>query len=218
MGFLPRIALLICLIWALWAGWQLQAEVVGQRPTVKAWLLGFFEALVIGVVPMGLIYWLIDIPLSGIGGLGITPFSWAALLLKPLFFFSLMMALSLQWSVCRVRRLVAPQDWTRHLGHSFLGLWSFPIQWTVLAIGTSLLRVALNFGVLALAWRWGGISSGRVAWFAVLQAFVAAGVAWTLGWQLRLAARFARHDAQVRDEQIRLSSLPTEEKEAVLEG
>jgi hypothetical protein len=211
-GFLPRLALLVCLSWALWAGWQMQAEVIGQRPTAKAWVLGFFEAVLIGVAPLGFVYWIIGLPISGMGGLGIAPFSWAAFLLKPLFFFAFMTALSVQWSICRVRRLAEPQPWMRHLGHSFLGLWTFPIQWTVLALSTSLLRMALSFGVLALAWRWGGISSSRVAWFAVLQGLVAAGVAWTLGWQLRLAGRFAQHDAEVRAEQIRLSSLPAAEE------
>lgn len=221
VGTLPVLALLACLLWALWSGWRMQTDLLARPAKVGPWAMGLVEALILGLLPLGLVRWLVLQPLEGVGGLGIAPFSWAYVILKPLLTFACLTALSLQWSFCRVGRLTRTGGWFRHLGHSFLRLWTHPIQWTLFCLVAAALRVGLALTVLVLAWRWGGASGGRLFTFVALQVLAAALVAWTLGWQLRLAALFTQHDAEVRAELERLQAatwdVPAEE-EVEVEG
>lgn len=218
IGFLPLFSFLIFVGWALWSGWRVQTETLGTRPSFSAWFIGIWETLLIGLLPLYIIHWAVTTPLAGAGGLGIPLFSWTAFLLKPVFFFAFMMALSLQWSLFRVARLIAPQSWPRHLLHGFLRLWTHPIQWTLFALGLSLFRLLLTVGVLSLGWRWGGMGSGRVLLFALLQGVAAALLAWSLGWQARVAALFTQHDAEVRAEQLQVREAASAAVEVPLEG
>ena len=47
----------LCLVWALWAGWRLQARVVQVRPGLGAWLWGALDAALIAALPLALVAW-----------------------------------------------------------------------------------------------------------------------------------------------------------------
>lgn len=204
LGALPVLALVAGLTWALWAGYRMQAEMLGTRPRLGAWLLSLVEALVLGAAPLLLVRWILMKPVDTMGGQGITFLGWASLLLKPLSYAATATAFFLLWSFIRVGRLASRKPWPRRMKQGFFALWAYPIHWTLVCFGLALLRLATVSAVVILFWRAGGASVGKVWAFALAQGLLSALLAWTQGWQLRLAARFALHDAGVRDEQERL--------------
>jgi len=144
--------------------------------------------------------------LAGLGGTGIQGFGWLDWVGAGLVRLAFISALFLQWWLCRLGRAgQAPGfrlgSWRRlagHLGLSFRRLWLHPVQWLALILGGILLRAGLTLLVLVLAWRLGGGTIPRVGAFLALQLLVVLVNAWLLGWFLRLAALFLRHDAAVR--------------------
>ena len=112
----------------------------------------------------------------------------------------------LQGWLCRLGRAEArgprPGSWARlagHLGLSFRRFWTHPVQWLTLVLAGVALRAGLTLGALVLAWRLGGGTIPKVCGILALQLAVALANAWLLGWFMRLAALFVRHDRTVRD-------------------
>ena len=188
------------LVVVLWCGWRMQAEAAGQKARLGPWLLGALDTLLIGLLPLGLLAWLVDRGLGYVGGLGLDPLGWTAFFGRPLVWMSLVAALNLQWWFCRLGRARGlSRGYRVHLGNTFMQLWSHPVQWGLLTIGGAALRSLLPFLLLLLAWRMGGGTSFRVWLFLLLQLLVTAVNGWVLGWFLRLGARYWNHDAAVRD-------------------
>ena len=201
------IFLLAGLVWALWSGWRLQADMVGRKPTFGAWLLGGLESLLLGPLPLLLpalaALWFLRL----IGDRGIPAFAWVRVFLAPLFWLSWSGACFLQWSLCRAARLLPKRpDWPRHMGHSFLRMWMHPIQWFGLLLGATALAVTLHGGALLLGWRLGGATTGRVWMLVLLQLVATLASAWIQAVILRLAARFTFHDAAIRDIRAELAA------------
>jgi len=208
-GWLAPLAMIFCLLWALWAGWRLQARVVGVRPGLGAWLWGLLDAVLLAALPLLILNRLLDAAFASMASTGIQGLGWAALVVRPWFWMTAGAMFMLQWWLCRIARAGrggAGGRWGtwkalgHHLEDSFLRLWRHPVQWGLLSLGGVLVRFGLAFGALFLAWRWGGGTPGRVWTFLLLQALAAALVAWITGWLLRLSGLFWRHDDRVRTE------------------
>ena len=197
----PTVHLLgLGLIIVLWCGWRLQAEHAGLKAGLGPWLLGALDTALLGFLPLGAMAWLVDSMLARLGGTGLDFLGWTAFLGRPLVWMALVAALNAQWWLCRLGRAAGlARGYRIHLRDSFLGLWSHPIQWGAISLGGTALRSLLPFLVLLLAWRMGGGTSYRVWLFLVLQLLVTAVNGWLLGWLLRVAALFWRHDALVRE-------------------
>jgi len=180
-------------------GWRLQAETVGLKARWKPWALGFLDALLLGLVPMGILTWAILEALAYLGSTGIQGLGWVSWIgqgLAPLCFGS---ALMLQWWICRLNRAASPEaPLGQHLFTSFLCLWTSPIQWTVLVGGGVVIRVGLQAAVMLLAWRWGGGTTPRVWGFWLLQGLAAAINAWVIAWFMRLVAKHWERYARIR--------------------
>lgn len=197
LGFGAGLTALLGLALVFWCGWRLQAEAVGLRARLGAWLRGLLDTCLVGLLPIFLVYLLAALALGFLGGVEMPALEWSALFLKPLAFMAFASTLNIQWWLLRVDHL-EPQDYGRHLGHGFLRLWTHPIQWFGLAFGGALLRSALHAALLLLAWRLGGAGAGRVFLFVLLEGLAAAIDAWILGWLLRTTALYWRHDVLVR--------------------
>ena len=52
LGFLPGLVLAVLLLWALWAGWKLQARTVELEGRLLPWLLGRLDALLLAALPL----------------------------------------------------------------------------------------------------------------------------------------------------------------------
>jgi hypothetical protein len=199
------------LVIVLWCGWRMQAETAGRQARLGSWLLGALDTLLIGLLPLGLVAWLVDLGLGWAGGMGLDGLGWAALFGRPLIWMSIFAALNLQWWFCRLGRSAGlARGYRVHLGDCFMQLWSHPIQWGLVSIGGAALRALLPFLVLLLAWRLGGGTTFRVWLFLLLQLFVTALNGWLLGWLLRVAALYWNHDANVRDARADLKEIPRE--------
>jgi hypothetical protein len=184
----------------LWCGWRMQAERAGLQARLGPWLLGALDTILIGCLPLGIVTGLADSVLARLGGSGIEFLGWLAFFGRPLLWLALISALNLQWWLCRLGRAAGfSRGYRTHLGDCFMGLWSHPIQWSLLALGGAALRSLLPFLVLLLAWRMGGGTTFRVWLFLVLQLFVTAVNGWLLGWLLRMTALYWRHDTLVRE-------------------
>ena len=191
-------ALILGLFLVLWASWKHQAEAAGQRPRLSAWVGGLLDACIAGLPLLGL-YLVAFAMLHLFGSSGIPALGWLDFYGNKLLALGTLSALMTQWWLLRLNRLERKgQPWPAHLLQGFLRLWRHPVQWTGLALGGALLRLALNFAVVDLAWRMGGGTVGRVWLFVLLDALAAFAGAWILGWMLRVAARFWRHDQAVR--------------------
>jgi len=188
------------LIIVLWCSWRLQAEEAGLKARLGPWLLGALDTLLIGLLPLTLVTWLVDLGLAKLGGSGIEALGWIAFFGRPILWMSLFAALNLQWWFCRLGRQAGPSRGYRvHLADSFKRLWSHPIQWGLVSIGGAVFRALLPFLVLLLAWRMGGGTPFRVWLFLLLQLTVTAFNGWLMGWLLRTAAQFWSHDVVVRN-------------------
>ncbi len=206
-GSLTPVFALMGLIWVLWSGWKMQGEILGFAARLRHWLLGLMDALLLGLLPLGLVYGVARWGIHSLGDTGIQGLGWLSFVGSPLFFMSFASALSLQWWICRVGRgAVARNDFhtLRHWGRSFLRLWIHPVQWSSLVLGGVALRTGLSFAALALGWRMGGGSNGRVASLLLLEVLAAALNGWLLGWFLRLTALFWRQDEKVRNARLEL--------------
>jgi len=199
---------LVLMFWTLWAGWKHQAETVGLPGRFGSWIWGLADALVIGLLPLSFLAFMAKRALSWMGSTGIEGLGWANLLGSAFIAFVVPATLMVQWWLCRLNREQEGQGWRlggwstlgRHLGQSFLRLWSNPAQWFLLIGGGVLLRGGLHALVLLLAWRLGGGGLGKVWGFALLQILVAAVNAMFIAWLLRLVAHFWRQDHHVRTE------------------
>lgn len=199
------------LVVVLWCGWRMQAETAGQKARLGPWLLGALDTLLIGVLPLGLAAWLVDLALGWAGGQGLDGLGWTAFFGRPLVWMALIAALNLQWWFCRLGRTAGlARGYRAHLGDCFMQLWSHPVQWGLVTIGGAALRALLPFLVLLLAWRLGGGTTFRVWLFLLLQLLVTAINGWLLGWLLRSTALFRNHDASVREARAALKEIPRE--------
>lgn len=187
------------LVLVFWCGWRLQAQAGGVAARLGPWLLGGLDTLLIGLVPVGLVAWMVLSFLGVVGRLGIDGLGWMALFGKPLVWMATLAALNFQWWLCRLGRAAGlPRGYWSHLNDCFRQFWGHPVHWGVLSLGGAALRSLLPFLVLLLGWRLGGGSTGRVWLFLALQLLVTLVNAWVLGWFLRTTARFWNHDATVR--------------------
>lgn len=192
-------------LWFLWAGWRLQADSAGLPARLSAWAWGLLDALLIGALPLVLVAVLKLWFLAKLGGAGIQGLAWFAWICGPLVRLCCLSAFFLQWWLCRLGRAAGPRGWRRgswkalgeHLWDAFSRFWLHPIQWGVVVAAGVVLRTALSFLVLFLAWRWGGGTPLRVTVFLLLQVLVVLVNAWQLGWFLRLVGLFWRHDVAV---------------------
>lgn len=206
---------IICLVWVFWSGWCMQAESLGFRARLKHWFLGLLDALLIGLLPLGIVFGLARWALSTAGSTGIQGLGWGAFIGIPLITMAFLSAISLQWWLCRVDRGAGPSGLLRHWGRSFLRLWMHPVQWTCLVFGGVALRAGLAFLAIWIGWHLGGGSTSRVQLFLLLELLSAVINAWLLGWFLRLTALFWRQDEKVRNvrlelEEAREMSVPME--------
>jgi hypothetical protein len=196
----------LAMLWILWSGWRLQADSAGVPARLGAWLGGAVDALLIGAGPLAVVAGLLLWSFARLGGTGIQGLGWLDWVGGSLVKLVFGSALCLQWWFCRLGRAAAAPgfrlgSWSRlagHLGLGFRRLWLHPVQWLTLILGGVALRSGLTLLVLILAWRLGGGSIPRVCGFLALQLAVVLANAWLLGWFLRLAALFLRHDAAVR--------------------
>jgi len=209
LGFWTPLVALGFMAWALWAGWKVQAQAAEQKATLAPWLLGLLDAALIGLLPILLLEGALIWALEKMGATGIQGLGWANLVGGMIVRMAAVSAFLLQWWLCRNNRAGAAcggfrmGDWAalrRHLGHSFLRLWLNALQWAILLAGGVVVRFGLHFLVLFMAWRLGGATPFRVWTFLALQALATLAAAWVMGWMLRVAAHFWRHDARVRDE------------------
>ncbi len=204
LGFLPGLVLAVLLLWALWAGWKLQARTVELEGRLMPWLLGGLDALLLAALPLAACAWLLDRILDALAATGIQGLGWLDLVATPLVWLCAGSAFMVQWWICRIAREgEAPRGLGalgRHLGRAFLRCWLHPVEWGLLVLGGVVARTGLSFLVLRLAWAWGGGSSARVWLFLGLQVLAALLNAWLIGWMLRLSARYWRHDVRVRAE------------------
>ncbi|HJV90843.1 MAG TPA: hypothetical protein VJ623_11100 [Holophagaceae bacterium] len=207
LPFWALLSLLVGLALSLWSGWKMQAEQLVRQATFGPWFKGALEALLLGPLPLYLPLYVGVFLLKAFGERGIDSFAWLLFLIRPLFWLAWSGACFLQWSLLRVGRLEARSaGWLGHLRDSFLRLWLHPLQWGALIFGGALLRILLHGGALVLGWRMGGAALGRV-WILVGLQLVAHVVgAWSLGWLLRVAARFTAHDAHIRRERAALEA------------
>ncbi|MCE1230072.1 MAG: hypothetical protein LWX11_11370 [Firmicutes bacterium] len=203
----------VCLIWALWSGWRVQAHAAEVEPRFAPWGWALLDALLLGVLPNALLAFLLTRFLGFLASTGIQGLGWTHLVLGTVVRLTALSAFLLQWWLCRANRAASKVGGWRlgswgalflHLWRSFLRLWLHPIQWTALLVGGLLVRLGLHAVALGLAWRWGGGSSVRVWAFLLLQLFAAAGAAWFMGWMLRVVGRFWHHDAELQREIARL--------------
>lgn len=197
----------LCLVWVFWSGWRMQADLLGFPARLRHWAMGFVDALLLGVAPIGLVFWVARWALSSMGKTGIQGLGWAAFIGIPLLTMAFFSALSLQWWLCRLSRGAGSRGsmgLLRHWGRSFLRLWMTPIQWTSLVLGGVALRSVLACLVIWVGWRMGGGTSMRVQGFLLLEILAAALNAWLLGWFLRLTALFWRQDEKVRNARLEL--------------
>jgi len=193
------------LVIVLWCGWRMQADAAGQKARLGPWLLGALDTVLIGLLPLGIPAWLLDVALAQAGGVGFDGLGWVALIGRPLVWMALLSALNVQWWLCRLGRSTGlRQGYRSHLGACFLALWAHPIQWGLLALGGAALRSILPLLVLLLAWQMGGSTTFRVWLFLILQLLVTALNGWLLGWLLRVVALFWTHCVLVRSELIKL--------------
>jgi hypothetical protein len=210
LGTPTLVLAVLCLLWVLWAGWRLQARVVNLPHRLGPWVWGFFDAVLIGALPLLTLGLGTTLTWTWLGTSGIQGLGWMRLVLSPLLQATTVSAFMLQWWFCRLGRargnLHSPSDYGRHLGQSFLRLWMHPVQWFVLLFGAATLRAAFGFGVLLLGWRWGGGTPARVWSLILLQLVASAAGAWILGAQLRICALFWRQDQKVRDARSLLRS------------
>jgi hypothetical protein len=187
------------LILVLWCGWRLQAEAAGQKARLGPWLLGALDTLLIGLLPIGVATWLLDLTLAWVGGWGFEAMGWVALVGRAVLWMACLSTLNVQWWLCRLGRAAGLGHGVRvHLRESFLRLWHHPLQWGALTGLGAALRALLPFLVLLLAWRMGGGTTFRVVVFLALLLAVAALNGWIMGWLLRAVARFWSHDVPVR--------------------
>lgn len=209
IGFWTALVALGFLAWAMWAGWRVQAGAASVRPAFPSWLLGLVDACILAILPILLVESSLVWALEKLGNTGIQGLGWFNLVGGALVRLVAVSAFLLQWWLCRINRAGAPVggwrlgSWAalgRHLGHSFLRLWTHPLQWAVLLAGGVVLKFALHAAVLFLAWRWGGGSPAKVWAFLMLQAMATVAGAWIMGWMLRVVSGFWRHDAHLRDE------------------
>jgi len=189
------------MLWAVWAGWKVQAGAAGVAAKPTPLLLSIPTALCIGWLPL----WALHAALWGTLGLlassGIQFLCWLDFMVSPLLHLCFASSLLVQWWLCRVDLAHrAPQDireWMGHMKEGFLHLWSHPIQWgTIVFLGVSV-RTGLSFSALLLAWLWGGQSLPKLWALFAVQAIVAAANAWIIGWMLRTTALYWKNDAEV---------------------
>ena len=191
-------ALCLGLFLVLWASWKHQAETTGLRPRLGAWVGGLLDTLLAGL-PVLALYLAVSAFLGYVGDQGVPILCWIAFYGRPLLGLAALSALMTQWGLLRLNRMERKgQSWFAHVKLGFLRLWSHPVEWTGLTLGGALLRLALNFAVVDLAWRTGGATVARVGLFVLLDVLAALIGAWTLGWMLRVTALFWRHDQAVR--------------------
>ena len=198
LGLMTGATLLVGLGLVLISGWQLQTRAVGLQAHARAWFLGLFDGLLLGVVPLGLVCGLSVFLLGLLSGHGLNGLSWTAFILKPLAWVSFVSALNVQWWILRLGREGAPQEFGTHLGHGFLRFWSHPVEWFLLIVGGSAVRLLLQVAAVWAGWRLGGSSAIRVMEVIGLSVLAAAINGWLLGWLLRVTALYWRHDLEVR--------------------
>lgn len=197
----------VCLVWVFWAGWRMQTDQLGFKARLRDWFMGLWEGLLLGVVPIGIVFGIFHWALSALGKTGIQGLGWASFIGGPLLTMAFTSAVLLQWWLCRLSRGAGSRHshgLLRHWGRSFLRLWMSPVQWTSLVMGGVVLRAALAFLVIWIGWRMGGGTPGRVQRFLLLEVLSAAVNAWLLGWFLRLTALFWRQDEKVRNVRLEL--------------
>jgi hypothetical protein len=192
----------------LWSGWHLQARSAEVPPTLSAWIWGGVDALIVGLpilISGQLLAWM----LFKVGSTGIPFLGWMNLVGGTLVQLSVLSTLMLQWWLCRVDRASFQErgwrlgSWSalgRHLGHTFLMLWTYAQQWTILVLAGVIVRVGIFLVVLRMAWRWGGGSTFHVWIFLLLLMAATLANAWLIGWFLRVVALFWRQDKRVKSE------------------
>lgn len=210
LGFWTPAIGLAALTWALWAGWKLQAGIACLKARFLPWLAAMPIAAALGYLPLWALHASLWNTLAFLSGLGIQFLGWANFFGRPLLYMAFVSALTLQWWLCRLDLARhAPgntQEWLIHLKDSFLRLWTRPVQWGNIVFFGVVIRAGLAYGVLLLAWEWGGREINRLWAFAFLQAAAAAANAWIIGWTLRVTALYWKRDLEARLEVRRLEA------------
>lgn len=198
LGFGASTALIVGFVLVLWASWKHQAAAAGLRHRVGPWIGGALDTILLGI-PFLVVFLITSVVLGYLGGLGVPALSWLAFFGRPILALATVSTLMIQWWLMRLNRLERKGlTWFDHAKLGFIRMWGNPVQWFTLAVGLSLLRLALHAAVIELAWRLGGGSVGRVWLFVLLEALATLIGAWTIAWLLRTTALFWRHDQAVR--------------------
>jgi hypothetical protein len=192
---------LAAILWAIWAGWKVQAKAAGVAAGPAPLLLSVPVALCIGCPPLWALHASIGGALGFAAGSGIQFLGWADFIGSPLLRMCFASSLAVQWWLCRMdmarRAPEGARGWLRHAKDGFLRLWSHPVQWGVIVFFGAAARAGLSLAALALAWRWGGEPPWLWGAMAV-QALAAAANAWAIGWALRATALYWKSDAAER--------------------
>ena len=192
----------LALLWALWAGWKIQAGAVGLRASFLPWLASLPTALAIGALPLWALHAALWGTLGFLGGLGIQPLAWMDFFGGPLLRMAFASSMMLQWWLCRLdmakRMPKNAEDWKAHLKDSFLRLWAHPVQWGNIIFFGVVARAGLMFSALCIGWWLGAKSLPHLWTFIALQLLAAAINAWIIGWALRVAALYWKNDDAVR--------------------
>lgn len=149
-------------------GWRLQAHTLGQPAHFSPWIKGLGDALIIGLLPTILLGWLLGWLGDGLRWIGTLPTMWVAFLWSILLPMALTSFWMIQWSICRVQRLMGPvTDYKHHLRFCLNAIWKNVGSWLSLAMISTTLRLALSYGALWGAWRWGAGTSAAL-WSVIL--------------------------------------------------
>jgi hypothetical protein len=152
------------------SGWRLQAHMLGQSARFSPWIKGLGDALIIGFLPTILLGWLLSWLTDSLRWIGSLPMMWAAFVWTILLPMALTSFWMMQWSICRVQRLLEPvTSYKDHLRFCFYMIWKNIGSWLSLAIMSTALRVALSYGALWMAWRWGAGTSAALGSVILIQ-------------------------------------------------
>jgi len=210
LGFWTVAIGVIAMLWILWSGWKVQVKPVELKAGFLPWLIAIPTALLVGYLPIWMLHAFLWNTFAYLENLGIQFLGWVNLFASPLLRMTFASALLLQWWLCRIdlahHMPKGASEWLIHLRDSFFRLWAHPVQWGNIVLFGVAVRSGLAFFVLLLAWNWGGQVISRVWTIFLMQIAVSAINAWIIGWMLRLAALYWKHDMEVRSEMMSLES------------
>ena len=153
--------------------WRIQAHTLGQPARFSPWAKGLGDAVIIGLLPTCLLGWLLGWVGDALRWIGALSTMWIAFLWSILLPMALTSFWMMQWSLCRVQRLMGPvTNYPYHLRFCLSMIWKNVGSWLGLAMSSTAVRLTLSYGALWGAWRWGGGTSVTLGSVILLQLLV----------------------------------------------